>query len=98
VQKPTDLRVEVVAVKGKCPIYDQGDSFVIAEGFKLITERPLCFHSLAAILPYYVALSRGVPPVSLGLAREGASAFVQCLDPCDRTGGGTVVFRISPRP
>lgn len=97
-QKPTDLRVKVVAIKGKCPVYCEGDSFVIAEGFKLVAERPLCLHSLAAILPYYVALSRGVSPVSLGLAREAKSAFIQCLDPCEWTGGGTVVFRISPRP
>lgn len=25
---------------------------------------------------------------------EGGSAFVQCLDPCKYTGGGTVVFEV----
>lgn len=93
-----DLNVQVVAVKGICPIFGIGDSFVILEGFKLCANKPLCMHSLAAILPFYAALSRGVSPVSLGLAREGESAYLQCSDPCEWTGGGTVVFRLSPSP
>jgi len=28
------------------------------------------------------------------IKKEGKSAFVQCLDPCKYTGGGTVVFEI----
>ena len=53
-------------------------------------------HSLASIKPYYVVLSRGVHPRTLGLSgpREGR-AYLQCLDPCDITGGGTVVFEIA---
>ena len=90
-----DLRVEVVEIKGNCPVYAVGDSFRILEGFKLVAEKSLCMHSLASLMPYYVALSRGVSPVELGLAREGNVAYVQCLDPCERTGGGTVVFAIS---
>jgi len=90
-----DLRVEVVEIKGHCPVYAVGDSFRILEGFKLVAEKSLCMHSLASLMPYYLALSRGVSPVELGLAREGNVAYVQCLDPCERTGGGTVVFAIS---
>lgn len=94
--EPADLLVKVVSIKGKCPVYREGNSFIIKDGFKLTAEQPLCLHFLSAILPYYVALSRGISPVSLGLAREGNSAFVQCLDPCDWTGGGTVIFKITP--
>ncbi|MEW6448715.1 MAG: TIGR04076 family protein [Bacillota bacterium] len=96
VQRPVDLRVEVAGVKGNCPVYREGDCFYIANGYELRTEKPLCMHSLTAILPFYAALSRGVPPVSLGLAREGESAYLQCPDPCEWTSGGTVVFKISP--
>lgn len=90
-----DLLIEVIKIKGHCPVYAVGDSFRILEGFKLVAEKPLCMHSLAAIMPYYAALGRGVNPVDLGLAREGNVAFVQCLDPYECTGGGTVVFAIS---
>ncbi len=91
-----DLQIKVIEIKGVCPVYQVGDSFRILKGFKLLVEGPVCMHSLASLMPYYVALSRGVPPVELGLAREGRTAFVQCLDPCERTGGGTVVLAISP--
>jgi len=89
-----DLRVEVIEIKGHCPVHTVGDSFRSQEGFKLVAEKPLCMHSLASLMPYYVALRRGVSPVELGLAREGDVAFVQCLDPCEHTGGGTVVFAV----
>jgi uncharacterized repeat protein (TIGR04076 family) len=87
------LDVEVVEIKGHCPVYAVGDRFAILEGYKLRAEKPLYPHSLASTFPYYVALSRGVSPSELGLGQEDA-AYVQCLDPCERTGGGTVVFRI----
>jgi len=48
---------------------------------------------LTALLPYYVALSKGTPPQVLGLGDED-TAYLQCLDPYERTGGGTVVFAI----
>ena len=38
-------------------------------------------HSLEAIMPYYVALNRGVNLVELGLAKEENKAYVQCLAP-----------------
>lgn len=93
-----DLLVEVVEIKGKCPVYRVGDSFRIVDGFRLVVEKPLCMHSLASLTPYYVALSRGVSPVELGLTKAGGTqdqvAYVQCLDPCERTGGGTVIFAV----
>ena len=51
-------------------------------------------HSLSAIIPYYVALNKGVNPKKLGLAKQGNKIHVQCLDPCKYIGGGTVIFEI----
>jgi uncharacterized repeat protein (TIGR04076 family) len=48
-------------------------------------------------MPYYVALYRGVDPKELGLSKDGRKAYVQCLDPCDYTGGGTVTFEIEKK-
>ncbi len=92
-----DIIVEVVEIKGNCPVYKVGDKFIIKEGYKLITEKEICMHSLASIMPYYVALSKGVDPRILGLAKEEGVAYVQCLDPCEKTGGGTVIFKLKCR-
>jgi len=91
-----DLEITVVQIRGRCPVYQEGDRFAIVDGYKLQTKIPLCMHALAAILPWYVALSRGIRPEDVGLG-AGGSAYVQCPDPCDRTGGGTVVFAITRR-
>jgi uncharacterized repeat protein (TIGR04076 family) len=45
-------------------------------------------------MPYYVALYRGIDPRKLGLSKDGKKAYVQCLDACNYTGGGTVIFEI----
>jgi len=90
------LTIQVRDIEGHCPVYHKGDSFTIDEGYKLNTKKRICMHSLASIMPYYVALSRGVKPVDLGLAKQDdGKAFVHCLDPCEYTGGGTVTFKIS---
>ena len=92
------LLVEVVRIEGRCDAYEVGDSFRVERGWLLVAERPVCMHALSALLPYYVALSRGVTPRELGLAREGGeesdAAFLRCPDPCDITGGGSVTFRV----
>jgi len=94
-----DLVVTVVDIRGRCPVYRVGARLTLRQGYILdpAASDPACLHSLASIMPYYVALSRGVKPQDLGLARgEGDAAYVQCLDPCDLTGGGTVRFEIIP--
>ena len=88
------LKVTVKCIKGNCPVYQEGDFFTIADGYVLDARVPLCMHSLASVMPYYVALSRGIKPKDLGLG-VGNKAYVQCLDPCHITGGGTVIFEIS---
>ncbi|MGC8872998.1 MAG: TIGR04076 family protein [Chloroflexia bacterium] len=87
--------VEVFRVLGRCPVFAGGERFRIEQGFRLIASSPVCLHALASVLPYYVALSRGVTPQSLGLAGPDGAAYVQCLDPQALTGGGTVTFRLT---
>ena len=93
-----DLVVKVKEIKGTCPVCKPGDTIVIREGYVLDTTRSsgVCMHSLASLMPYYVALSKGIHPKGLGLSGKNPDcAYVQCLDPCEITGGGTVVFEIS---
>lgn len=91
------LVIRVKEIKGHCPVYKIGDRIVLEEGYRLNLEETdnMCLHSVSSIMPYYVALYKGVDPRTLGLSRESKKAYVQCLDPCDYTGGGTVVFEIA---
>ncbi len=90
-----NLIVEVVEVRGRCPVHRVGDVFRLLDGYRLSADRPVCMHALAALLPYYNAV-RFAEPAQLGLAdRDDPGALcVQCPDPCARTGGGTVVLRV----
>jgi uncharacterized repeat protein (TIGR04076 family) len=94
VREDRTLQVEVVDVEGHCPVYHVGDRFFLLDGYRLCAEGPVCMHSLLAIAPYYVALSRGLRPDDLGLSGPGGAAYMQCLDPVRLTGGGTVTLRI----
>ena len=91
-----DLRIEVKEVKGHCPVFKVGDVFHIVDGYKLRADRLICMHALTSLMPYYVALSHGISPQALGLG-DGGRAYVQCLDPCEYTNGGTVVFEIKAK-
>lgn len=90
-----DLIVRVKEITGHCPVHQEGDCFKLEDGYRLVTDIPLCMHSLTSLLPYYNAL-RVAEPIELGLAGKEAKtkAYVQCLDPCQYTDGGTVVFEI----
>ena len=93
-----ELVIKVVEVKGECPVYKLGNKITLKEGYILdpAASDRVCMHSLASFLPYYVALAKGVHAKDLGLSREGSvEAYVQCLDPCEITGGGTVRFQMS---
>lgn len=93
-----DLIVTVVKINGNCPIYKVGDTFKLEDGYRLVSDIPLCMHGLAALMPHYNAL-RVSTPAEWGLAGkgDGSSAYVQCLDPHEYTGGGTVIFQIVKR-
>ena len=51
-----DLIVRVTEIKGRCPVYQVGDTFRLEGGFRLVADRPLCMHSLASLMPHYNAL------------------------------------------
>lgn len=91
------LVVEVIEIKGNCPVYRKGDRIILEEGYRVNLEETdaICMHSLASLLPYHNALAKGVSPVELGLAKKGEAAYLQCLDPQEYTGGGTVTFRVT---
>ena len=98
-----DLIVRVKEIKGRCEVYAVGDTFTLADGFRLVADKPVCMHSLASLLPYYNAL-RVAGPSQWGLAgtEDVTKAYFQCLDPAAYTGGGTVIFEVTaseqPRP
>ena len=91
-----NLFIRVKEIKGHCPVYKVNDSFKLIEGYKLVSEKPLCMHSLAALLPHYNALTISSPG-KWGLAGEKNmhKAYVQCLDAQPYTDGGTAIFEIS---
>ena len=90
------LEVRVIEIRGRCPVFHLGDRIVI-EGpeINLNETDAVCTHALASLLPYIVALRKGIKPSELGLGR-GEKAYVQCLDPGPPyTDGGTVIFEIT---
>lgn len=91
------LIITVAAVRGTCPVYKVGNKIVIDDGFRVNLQEAdaICMHSLASVMPYYVALSKGIAPAQLGLANERGLACVQCLDPAGCTGGGMVLFEMT---
>jgi len=90
-----DLQITVKHIEGFCPVYAVNDSFVLEYGYRLVSEKPLCMHSLAAILPFYNAL-RFAAPNELGISSNSdpANACVRCPDAETCTGGGAVTFEI----
>jgi len=92
------LEIEVVEVRGKCPVHRVGDKIVI-DGASIVLDETdaLCIHAFSVILHYAVALDESADPVKLGLTKpeDKENAYVQCVDPWKPyTEGGTVIFRI----
>ena len=55
-------------------------------------------HLPASLSPYHVTLSKEILPKSLGLSgtkEKEERTYVQCLDPCEITSGGIVIFEVS---
>jgi uncharacterized repeat protein (TIGR04076 family) len=92
------LEIDVVEIRGKCPVHKVGDRIVIDGAAILLKETDaLCAHALSVILHYAVALDEGADPVKLGLTKpeDREHAYLQCVDPWKPyTDGGTVIFRI----
>ena len=91
-----DLIVRVKEIRGRCPVYDEGDTFRLLDGYRLQTSKPVCMHSLASLMPHYNAL-RISDPADWGISglNDPGKAYIQCLDPVAHTGGGTAVFEIT---
>ena len=91
-----DIIVKVIKIKGQCPVFEKGDQFKLKDGYKLVSDKPVCMHSLSALLPYYNAF-RISKPEQWGLSSksEPDKGYIQCSDPVDFTDGGTVTFEIS---
>ncbi len=87
--------MRVKEIRGRCPVYCEGDEFCLADGYRLTSDKPLCMHSLAAIMPFYNAF-RFAGAADMGLAgrKDGGRMYVQCPDACDYTDGGTVIFEL----
>jgi uncharacterized repeat protein (TIGR04076 family) len=90
-----DLIVRVKEIKGTCSVYKVGDIFKLKDGYRLVSDIPLCMHSLAALLPHYNAL-RISKPEKWGLAgkEDKTKAYIQCPDAYSYTDGGTAIFEI----
>ena len=88
-----DLIITVKEIKGHCPTYKMGDSFILKAGYQLVSETPVCMHGL---MTYYNAL-RVSEPAQWGLdgKDDKTKAYIQCPDPCEYTHGGTVIFEIT---
>ena len=91
-----DIVVTVKEIKGHCPTYEVGDSFTLKAGYQLESDKPVCMHGLASLMPYYNAL-RVSEPKQWGLEgkEDRSKAYIHCPDPSDHTGGGTVVFEVT---
>ena len=90
-----DLIITVKEIRGTCSVYNIGDTFMLKDGYRLVSDIALCMHSLAALLPHYNAL-RISKPEAWGLAGKDdkTKAYVQCLDAHSYTDGGTAIFEI----
>ena len=93
------LIIRVEDIEGRCPCYRGGEQIVLDDGYRLnvVQTDALCMHSMAPVMPFYVALAKGIPPERMGLARKDrpdGRAYVHCPDPCRITGGGTVLLSI----
>ncbi len=90
------LIAKVIEIRGNCPVFKRGNKIVI-DGPKINLNETdaVCTHAFASLMPYVVALRKGIKPSELGLGK-GEKAYVQCLDPGPPyTDGGTVIFEIT---
>ena len=91
------LEVEVVEIRGYCPVYRVGDKMVI-DNPRIVLDKndPLCTSALSSLQHYVQDLEKGADPDELGLTKpeDRTHAYIQCMEQCKLyTYGGTVVFR-----
>ncbi|MHA2296743.1 MAG: TIGR04076 family protein [Candidatus Hodarchaeales archaeon] len=82
--------VQVVEVRGYCPVYEEGDEFFLEQAE---IGGKVCIHALGSLMTFLVPLRDGLSPENYGLGDE--CAYLQCPDPGQPyTDGGTVIFRL----
>ena len=92
--------IEVVEVRGRCPVYRVGDRMVVEMPELVIRECDrVCIHAFVAMQTFLQALARGYSARDLGIGSRDDEGYVQCPDPGPPyTRGGTVVFRLRRIP
>ena len=92
------LEIEVVEVRGRCPIHKIGDKITVDDPAIVLGKTDaLCTHALSSLLHYVLVLEHGGNPVELGLSKASdcENAYIQCVDPGEPyTQGGTVIFKV----
>ncbi len=103
------LEIIVHEIRGKCPVYKEGDKIVIDYPEIVFGETDaLCTHAqtfkkgsiqntaYASLFHYALILEHDWCPVKLGLTteEEPGFAYMQCVDPGEPyTEGGTEIFK-----
>ncbi len=88
--------IEVVEIRGRCPVYRAGDRMVVRMPELVLEEcNRVCVHAFVAMQTFLQALARGFSAKELGIGDSDDEGYVQCPDPGPPyTRGGTVVFRL----
>ncbi len=92
--------IEVVDVKGYCPLYKEGDR-VTAENFYFKTRESsnICLHAFVSMSTLLSSFLHGVSAKDLGLSEKEDEGFLECPDPGPPyTKGGRVVFKLRRIP
>ena len=90
------LVVEVVEIRGRCPVYKVGDKIIIKMPIIVTEKSKICVHAFTAMQTFLHALARGYSAKKLGIGNKDNEGYVQCPDPGPPyTSGGTVIFRIT---
>jgi len=94
------VEVTVKEVRGFCALgYRPGDGFVVERFYiKELRGKPVCLHTLSAMLTLLSPFLKGVSARELGIGSEDEVGYLQCPDPGKPyTCGGTVVFELRRR-
>ena len=90
------LRITVKEIKGKCPLYQVGDTMIIDKFYLDTAESEnFCIHAISAMFPLLSSFIHGISAKELGIGTEKDIGYLQCPDPGPpHTKGGTVLFEI----
>jgi len=91
------IEIVVHKIKGKCPVYKEGDKIIINHpNINIEKTDALCVHALPNLLHYSLIIDAGKSSYELGLSTKSEEGvyYIQCVDPGPPyTEGGTVIFK-----